>query len=112
MNTVNVLKFRTFYSFRFQIEYLIFVCFVALHPKSTAMVMAGQSIHLTTQENDRRNYFMIILHESMGPGPGSNSQLLDLQSDLHLLPDTLLTVLPGPVECLLSGLKFTQCLSE
>ena len=26
----------------------LFVCFVALHPKSTAMVMAGQSVHLTT----------------------------------------------------------------
>ena len=26
----------------------LFVCFVALYPKSTAMVMAGQSVHLTT----------------------------------------------------------------
>ena len=26
----------------------LFVCFVALRPKSTAMVMVGQSIHLTT----------------------------------------------------------------
>ena len=26
----------------------LFVCFVALRPKSTAMVMAGWSIHLTT----------------------------------------------------------------
>ena len=25
-----------------------FVCFVALRPKSTAMVMAGQLVHLTT----------------------------------------------------------------
>ena len=25
-----------------------FVCFVALRPKSTAMVIAGQSVHLTT----------------------------------------------------------------
>ena len=25
-----------------------FVCFFALRPKSTAMVMAGQSVHLTT----------------------------------------------------------------
>ena len=25
-----------------------FVCFVALDPKSTAMIMAGQSVHLTT----------------------------------------------------------------
>ena len=25
-----------------------FVCFVALHPASTAMVMAGRSVHLTT----------------------------------------------------------------
>ena len=27
---------------------IIFVCFVPLHPKSTAMVMAEQSVHLTT----------------------------------------------------------------
>ena len=26
----------------------LFVCFVALPPKSTAMVMAGRSVHLTT----------------------------------------------------------------
>ena len=26
----------------------VFVCFVALRPKSTAMVMAGRSVHLTT----------------------------------------------------------------
>ena len=28
--------------------FYLFVCFVALRPKSTAMVMAGQSVHLTT----------------------------------------------------------------
>ena len=27
---------------------LFFVCFVALRPKPTAMVMAGQSVHITT----------------------------------------------------------------
>ena len=26
----------------------LFVCYVALHPKSTAMVMAGRSVHQTT----------------------------------------------------------------
>ena len=26
----------------------LFVCFVALRPKSTAMVVAGRSVHLTT----------------------------------------------------------------
>ena len=26
----------------------LFVCFVALHPKSTAMVIAGRSVHITT----------------------------------------------------------------
>ena len=30
-----------------EIQFL-FVCFVALRPKSTAMVMAGRSVHLTT----------------------------------------------------------------
>ena len=28
--------------------FVLFVCFVALRPKSTAMVMAGQSVYLTT----------------------------------------------------------------
>ena len=27
---------------------LLFVCFVALRPKSTAIVIAGRSVHLTT----------------------------------------------------------------
>ena len=30
------------------ISHNTFVCFVALHPKSTALVMEGWSIHLTT----------------------------------------------------------------
>ena len=30
-----------------QIRLLLNVCIVALHPKSTAMVMAGRSVHLT-----------------------------------------------------------------
>ena len=29
-------------------NHMSFVCFVALRPKSTAMVMAGRSVHLTT----------------------------------------------------------------
>ena len=29
-------------------SHVLFVCFVALRPKSTAMVIAGQSVHLTT----------------------------------------------------------------
>ena len=29
-------------------EYILFVCFVALRPKSTAMVIAGRSVYLTT----------------------------------------------------------------
>ena len=34
---------------------------------------------------------------NLGTGLGSNSLPLDLQSDSHLLPDTLLTALPGPL---------------
>ena len=30
-------------------EFLLFVCFDALRPKSTAMVIAGRSVHLTTR---------------------------------------------------------------
>ena len=46
------------------------------------------------EENGRRNYFMISLYESMGPG--SNSQPLDLQADMCLQPDMLQTALRGP----------------
>ena len=28
--------------------FVLFVCFVALRPKSTAMAMAGRTVHLTT----------------------------------------------------------------
>ena len=31
-----------------QFCFVCFVCFVALRPKSTAMVIAGRSVHLTT----------------------------------------------------------------
>ena len=51
------------------------------------------------EENDRRNYFMINLHESTGPGWDSISRPLD--SDSHLLPDTLptaQTVILNPTE--------------
>ena len=33
----------------------------------------------------------------MGPDRDRNSRLQDLQSDSHLLPDTLQTALPGPI---------------
>ena len=45
----------------------LFVCFVALRPKSTAMVMAGRSVHLTTLfflgklEQAGNQYFVHIL---------------------------------------------------
>ena len=44
----------------------LFVCFVALHPKSTAMVMAWRSVHLTTLFLDKleqavNQYFVHIL---------------------------------------------------
>ena len=44
-------KFNKFNNKRMEILCLfvcLFVCFVALLPKSTAMVMAGGSVHLTT----------------------------------------------------------------
>ena len=52
-------KMITISSFKNQLSYrqtentsekllFCFVCFVALRPKSTAMVMAGRSVHLTT----------------------------------------------------------------
>ena len=33
---------------KFQWSFPLFVCFVALRPKSTATVMVGRSVHLTT----------------------------------------------------------------
>ena len=45
----------------------LFVCFVALRPKSTAVVMAGRSVHLTTLffcgklEQAVNQYFVHIL---------------------------------------------------
>ena len=49
-------------------------------------------------EIESRNYFMINLHVSMGPGQ-------DLLSDSHLLPDTLPTALGGPVSHVSNKLK-------
>ena len=37
-----------YWSQLFTLDSVVFVCFVALCPKSTAMVMAGWSVHLTT----------------------------------------------------------------
>ena len=54
----------------------LFVCFVALHPKSTAMDLSPRKYET---------------------GPGSNSRPFDLQSDSHLLPDMLPTALCDPV---------------
>ena len=53
-----------------------------------------QSIISGREENDYRNYFIINVHESMG----SNSRPLNLQSDVHLSPDTSPTALRGPVK--------------
>ena len=41
MKSLNVLRIV-------DIMFCLFVCFVALRPKSTAMVIAGLSVHLTT----------------------------------------------------------------
>ena len=98
-------------------------CFVALRPKWTAMVMAGRSVHLTTlfpgqgeqavlcahtfscnwqqpflnESAEGRRMTVEIISWSISTkvwnGPGLNSRLLDLQSDSHLLPDTLSTLL-------------------
>ena len=37
-----------YYRLMVYIGLCLFVCFVALRPKSTAMVMTGQPVHLTT----------------------------------------------------------------
>ena len=54
---VDALKFRSFclpkrpaqiVQSQVRLLFRLFVCFVALRPKSTAMVMVGRSVHLTT----------------------------------------------------------------
>ena len=39
--------FQVFHDFQ-SLFVCLFVCFVALRPKSTAMVIVGRSVHLTT----------------------------------------------------------------
>ena len=47
--TSAILKYFVHWLVFFKINLLEnFVCFVALRPKSTALVMAGRSVHLTT----------------------------------------------------------------
>ena len=41
-----IMRFKT--SFKINAVSILFVCFVALRPKSTAMVIAGRSVHLNT----------------------------------------------------------------
>ena len=57
--------------------------------------------YLNDSAEGRRMTVKIIFHDQSprkyGTGPGSNSRSLDLQSDSHLLPDTLPTALRGPV---------------
>ena len=36
------------YDYMPKVSFVLFVCFVALRPKSTAMVIAGRSVHLIT----------------------------------------------------------------
>ena len=45
MDMCNIIRIRSIE--RTQILFM-FVCYVALRPKSTAMVIAGRSVHLTT----------------------------------------------------------------
>ena len=40
----------------FQVLFCLFVCFVALRPKSTAMVIAGRSVFQVTLKSDRKLY--------------------------------------------------------
>ena len=43
-----VMLFLSVFLLYFFILHCLFACFVALRPKSTAMVIAGRSVHLTT----------------------------------------------------------------
>ena len=41
-------QFKGYFQISGSCQSVTFVCFVALRPKSTAMVIAGRSVHLTT----------------------------------------------------------------
>ena len=115
LNIFGFLKWRFF-----------FVCFVALRPKSTAMVMAGRSVHTLfpgqawtsskpelrahtfacnwqqpflndSAEGRRMTVEIISWSISMKVWDRTGDRNLDSQSDSHLLPDTLPTALCGPV---------------
>ena len=65
-NLKKILGFTSHFFFTLFKLICLFVCFVALRPKSTAMVMAGQSVHLTTLfpdllEQAVNQYFVHIL---------------------------------------------------
>ena len=47
-STLTLLLIYSHCFIRLIISFVCFVCFVALRPKSTAMVIAGRSVHLTT----------------------------------------------------------------
>ena len=45
---ITILRWIYLLNWPYDALFCLFVCFVALHPKSTAMVIAGRSVHLTT----------------------------------------------------------------
>ena len=45
---LNINSFISMLKVNSNVKGILFVCFVALRPKSTAMVIAGRSVHLTT----------------------------------------------------------------
>ena len=50
---------------RFMIKKILFVCFVVLRPKSTAMVMAERSVHLKIGVHVINNFFLITFLRSV-----------------------------------------------
>ena len=48
LNVITVMFYVYFQTIGTRNSVYLFVCFVALRPKSTAMVMAGRSVDLTT----------------------------------------------------------------
>ena len=78
-------KKKRFLLFAICLFVCLFVCccfFVALHPKSTTMVMVGRSVHLSTLfSGQARTSFVHILSLVTDSNP----------SDSHLLPGTLPT---------------------
>ena len=78
INCKNLSNFKILYLAIIEYRCTLFVCFVAIRPKSTAMAMTGRSVHLTAfflgkPEQAVNQYFVHILSFVTDSNPSSIS---------------------------------------